>query len=85
MEYFLQAVLTSYERWKGNCCLTRVFVPLVYVIWYLFEFLFLFISREQHQNLKDENEMLKVENLNITKVAKLMTNSMKESMDTSKR
>lgn len=39
----------------------------------------------QHQHLKEENESLKVENSNLTKVAKLMTNSMKESMDTSKR
>lgn len=39
----------------------------------------------QHQHLREENENLKVENSNLTKVAKLMTNSMKESMDTSKR
>lgn len=44
-----------------------------------------FISEFQHHHLKEENESLKVENSNLTKVAKLMTNSMKESMDTSKR
>lgn len=39
----------------------------------------------QHQHLKEENENLKVENSNLTKVAKLMTRSMQESMDTNKK
>lgn len=46
---------------------------------------FIYINELQHQHLKEENESLRVENSNLTKVAKLMTNSMKESMDTSKR
>ncbi|XP_055323291.1 shootin-1 isoform X2 [Sitodiplosis mosellana] len=40
---------------------------------------------ENHQHLKEENENLKVENSNLTKVAKLMTRSMQESMDTTKK
>lgn len=52
----------------------------------IYSFIWFFILIElQHQHLKEENESLKVENSNLTKVAKLMTNSMKESMDTSKR
>lgn len=39
----------------------------------------------QHSHLREENESLKIENSNLTKVAKLMTTSMKESVDTSKR
>lgn len=39
----------------------------------------------QHHHIQEENESLKVENSNLTKVAQLMTHSMKESVDTSKR
>lgn len=47
--------------------------------------LILCVSHWQHTHLKDENDSLKIENSNLTKVAKLMTTSMKESVDTSKR
>ncbi|XP_031633265.1 paramyosin isoform X2 [Contarinia nasturtii] len=40
---------------------------------------------ESHHHMKEENENLKVENSNLTKVAKLMTRSMQESMDTNKK
>lgn len=35
--------------------------------------------------MEKENECLKVENMNLEQVAMLMTNGMKESVDTSKR
>lgn len=54
-------------------------------------FYFLFLTcvplpvTTQHHHIQEENESLKVENSNLTKVAQLMTHSMKESVDTSKR
>lgn len=47
--------------------------------------LYIFFICMQHQHLRDENEHLKVENSNLTKVASMLTSSMKDSMDTSKR
>lgn len=43
------------------------------------------IPTKKHHHLQQENESLKVENSNLTTVAKLMTESMKESVDTGKR
>lgn len=39
----------------------------------------------QQQHLEEDNESLRVENTNLTKVAKLLTENMKESVETSKK
>jgi len=46
--------------------------------------LFLYFLIQQHA-MEEENEALRTENSNLTKVAKLLTENMKESVETSQK
>lgn len=52
---------------------------------YLLNYTNCFIFTLQQHQLENENKTLKLENSNLTRVARLMTSSMKESVDTSKK
>lgn len=43
------------------------------------------LSSSQQHLLEEENETLRTENGNLTKVAKLLTENMKESVETSQK
>lgn len=48
-------------------------------------FVFQISPPHQQHHLDEENEALRTENTNLTKVAKLLTENMKESVETSKK
>lgn len=50
-----------------------------------FKYFIDYVFCQQHQHLEEENESLRTENINLTKVAKLLTENMKESVETSKK